>query len=37
MLKKMTLLLVVTAAFAGSASHHTLRDLPQPPRWPCIR
>jgi len=37
MLKKMMLLFVVAAAFAGSASHPSVRDLPQPPCWPCIR
>lgn len=35
MLKKMMLLLVTTAVFAGPSSYLALRDLPQPPCWPC--
>lgn len=35
MLKKIVLLLIAIVAGAGSLSHPGVRDIPQPPCWPC--
>jgi hypothetical protein len=35
MFKKLMLLLTAIAAVSASTSHQTVRDIPQPPCWPC--
>jgi len=35
MLKRLMLVLTAIVASATSISHHNVRDIPQPPCWPC--